>query len=69
MPIWNWSRDDRQVNLNVNWDDNPNPNYSVPVVRRSPLGSSRCRNGRPHGCPLFIHESDFIHPPSMRPVS
>ena len=30
VPIANFNRDDRQVNLNVNWEDNRNPNYAVP---------------------------------------
>ncbi len=39
VPLWGWSRGDRQVDLGVNWDGYTDPYYSVPVVRRSPLGS------------------------------
>lgn len=33
VPILNWNRPNRKVNLNANWDDNHNWNYAVPVCR------------------------------------
>ncbi|MDO8622578.1 MAG: hypothetical protein Q7R80_05080, partial [bacterium] len=39
VPLWDWYRGDRQVRLGVGWGGGPNPRCSVPVVRRSPLGS------------------------------
>lgn len=39
VPDFYWYRDERQVDLHADWDDYPNPSYSVPVLRRLPLGS------------------------------
>ncbi len=33
VPILNWNRNNREVNLNANWDDNRNQNYAVPRCR------------------------------------
>lgn len=33
VPILNWNRHNRKVNLNANWDDNRDSNYAVPVCR------------------------------------
>lgn len=46
VPILNWNRTNRKVNLNANWDDNRNSNYAVPV-RRDYLSQLRGCNLRP----------------------
>lgn len=39
VPYFYWYRDERQVYLHADWDDSPLPRYSVPVLRRLPVGS------------------------------
>jgi len=62
VPILNWNRHNRKVNLNANWDDNHNWNYALPV-RRDYSRSKRGANSRP------VYLINLSQPPSIRPIS
>lgn len=64
VPYVNFNRDDRQVKLNANPDDNSNDNLAVPCFRESP---SRSRSSLRSG--IAFYAIDFDHPPSIRPTS
>ena len=63
VPYVNFNRDNQQVKLNSNPDDNSNDNLSVPSFRDSPSQTPVIETG------VCFYETDFDHPPSIRPIS
>ena len=65
VPNLNFNRDDRKIKLNYNWNDNHNPNWSVPsFVRESPSQTPPMSIGG-----VCFYTIDFDHPPSILPIS
>ncbi|HWQ99684.1 MAG TPA: hypothetical protein VN397_02440 [Candidatus Methylomirabilis sp.] len=64
VPNVNFNRDARKIKLNYDWYDNYNSYWAVPsFVRDSPS------QPRLHAGGVVFYETDFNHPPSMRPTS
>jgi len=59
-----------RVNVNNNWDDNRNDNVFLGAARQFLLAASTTlsRNELGEG-ELLFSRTDFIHPPSIRPIS
>ena len=64
VPNLNFDSDNRKIQLNYNWCDNYNSNWAVPsFFRDSPSQTPVSMAG------VCFYETDFDHPPSIRPTS